>query len=204
MAPNTLSIKEAFGFGWRTFKSRIWFFVGVTAAVTVLEMGVGALQDALGGVLGVVVSLLLSTLITVGVINVFLLAHEDAKRPQFKDLWNPAPFWRYLGVSIILFALLLLGFVLLIVPGVILSLMLFLAPYLVVDKGMNPIAALKESCRRTKGNRWKLFLLMLSVLGITLLGIIPLFLGLLITTPIAALASVHAYRKLTEVPVVAQ
>lgn len=204
MAPNTLSVKEAFSFAWRTFKSRIWFFIGVTAAVTVLQMLVGLLQDELGDVLGLVVSLVLSTLITVGVINVFMKAHDDVQSPTFKDLWNPGPFWRYLGVSVILFVVLLIGFVLLIVPGVILSLMLFLAPYLVVDKGMNPIAALKESYRRTKGNRWKLFLLMLSVLGITILGMIPAFLGLLITTPIAALASVHAYRKLTEVVAVSQ
>lgn len=204
MAPNTLSVKEAFSFGWRTFKSRAWFFVGITATVTVLEIIVGAIQDNLGDLLGFIVSLVLSTLITVGVINVFLRAHEDVKLPTFKDLWNPAPFWRYLGTSLLLFIILIIGFVLLIVPGVILSLMLFLAPYFVVDKGMNPVAALKESYRATKGNRWKIFLLMLSVLGITILGMIPLFLGLLVTTPIAALASVHAYRKLTEAAVVSQ
>ena len=89
-----------------------------------------------------------------------------------------------------------LGFLALIIPGIILSMGLAFVPYLVVDRGLGPIEAMKESWRITKGHKWQLLLLFLALLGINLLGILALIIGIFVTVPITMLAFAHAYRTL--------
>ena len=196
-----LSVRESVQFGWNTFKQNPWMFVGTTAVIAVLQVVIGAVQESFD-FFGVVASLVLSTLLYTGILNLYLKAHDAPKQMSFNHLWNPKPFWNYLGMSLLLLVIIGLGLILLIVPGVILAMVFFTAGYLVVDRRINPIQALKESARLTKGNRWKLFLLSLTMAGLMIIGMIPLFLGLLVTAPIAAMASVHAYRTLSKAPVV--
>jgi len=191
-----LSVKECLSFGWTTFKKRAWFFVGVAVLLFVIQSVISAIQNAVPDVLGFVVSLVGSTLLYAGIMNFFLKAHEDVTSVHYKDLWHPKPFLNYLGLSILLMIIVGIGLVLLIIPGVILSLMFFAAGYLVVDRGMTPIKALKESMRITKGNLLKLLLFGFTVLVLSIIGMLPLFLGLLVVVPVAGLAGVHAYRTL--------
>ena len=65
------------------------------------------------------------------------------------------------------------------IPGIIASLGLGFATYLVVDRGMQPVASLKESWRITKGNKWRIFLLGLALTGVNILGALALVVGLL-------------------------
>jgi uncharacterized membrane protein len=193
---STLSVKECFSFGWNTFKKRPWFFVGVIVLLFVIQSVIGALQNALPGFLGFLLSLITSTLLYAGMLNLFLKAHEDVASAHYQDLWHPKPFLNYLGLSILLMLIVGVGLILLIIPGIILALMFFAAGYLVIDRHLTPINALKESARITKGNLWKLFFFFLASAGLSILGMLPLFLGLLVVAPVIALASVHAYRTL--------
>lgn len=197
-----LSVRECLRFGWSSFKANPWMFVGTTALIAVIQILIGSIQDALD-FLGALISLVLSTLLYTGILHMYLKAHDDPKSIKVNDLWNPAPFWHYLGLSLLLLVIVGLGLILLIVPGIILALVFFASGYLVVDKRLNPIQALKESARLTKGNRWKIFLLGLSIAVLMIIGMIPLFLGLLVTAPIAAMASVHAYKQLSRAPIAA-
>ncbi len=194
--PNQLSVKECISFGWRTFKMRPWFFVGTFVLYAVVQFVFSSIQKAMPGLLSLLLSSLVSTLFGIGLINVYLKAHANVTAPAFSDFWHPGPFWRYLGMSILLFIIVGIGLVLIIVPGIYAALAFGLAGYAVVDKGMNPIAALKESARLTKGNRWKLFLFALAVVGLSILAAIPLFLGLFVMAPVSMLAGIHAYRTL--------
>jgi uncharacterized membrane protein len=74
---------------------------------------------------------------------------------------------------------------------------LMFVPYIVIDRGLGPIEAMKESWRVTKGHKWQLFLLFLALIGLNILGAIALIVGLLVTIPITMLAAAHAYRTLT-------
>ncbi len=62
-----------------------------------------------------------------------------------------------------------LGFVLLIIPGIILACRLVFVSYLVMDKNMEPIAAVEKSWEMTRGSGWRIF-------GMGLLAI-PIFIG---------------------------
>lgn len=192
-----LSVGECLKKGWETFKSRPWFFVGVTLIMVLVQVFGGWAQEAFRGPIGFIISLIVSTLLYAGILNLFLIAHDDASKASYKDLWNPKPFVNYLLVSLLLVVVISVGILLLVVPGIFAMLVFFFAGYVVIDKGMGPIKALKESARLTKGNRFNILLLFLAMLGLTILGMIPFFLGLFVVAPVVAVASVHAYRTLS-------
>ena len=70
--------------------------------------------------------------------------------------------------------------------------------YLVMDRGLGVTESLKESRRITYGNRLKLLLLGLALVGINIVGFFLLIVGLLVSIPVSMLAGVHAYRTLSK------
>lgn len=202
----TFTIEQCLQFGWRTFKARPWFFVGVVVLIFLAGLLSSVIQGVvfaavgkgvLGRVISFLISLVINTLIGIGSVTVFLKSHDAVMSATWNDLWRPSLFWKYLGTYLILAVVIIIGFILLIVPGVIALLMFMFATSLVVDKGLMPIEALKESARITKGHRWKLLGFVLVLVLVNLVGLIALVVGLLVSIPVSALASIHAYRELS-------
>ena len=134
---------------------------------------------------------------TIGATTFSLRAHDNIAAVEIGDLWNPQPFWRFLGAEILGAIIIFFGLLLLIVPGIIAALGLGMVPFTVIDRGAGPIDALKESWRITKGHKGQLALLGLALLGINLLGILALVVGLLVTVPVTWLTIAHVYRTLS-------
>ena len=209
---NTFSAGEMIKFGWETFKKRPWLFVAVTLAITIANSLVsrtfpGVSWTEQTGLListryiaGTVINYLFQIFVAMGTIAFYLKAHDDVALAHMKDLWHPEPFVRYLGLSLLLLIILGIGFVLLIIPGIILSIMFQFAPYLVIDKGMGPIEALKESARMTSGYKWNLVRFNVVIIGVVILGAICLVVGLLAAIPVMYLAIAHVYRTLGTAP----
>ena len=70
--------------------------------------------------------------------------------------------------------LLVVGFLLLIVPGVILLWRLFLAPYILVDKKTTIDEALSQSWKMSSGYAWPIYSILLFSFVLALPGIIPI------------------------------
>lgn len=215
---DALTVKGALSYGWNTFKARPWIFVQaglllllVNIAVNLVQTGVeegGALGgDALAAVaalIAAIIGIAVSFLVSMGETAFFLRAHDAVQEVSLKDLWHPQPFLKFAAVSILSGLAIVAGFILLIVPGVILAILFMFVGYLVIDEGLGPIEAMKRSIALTKGSRMTLFLLALAGLGVNLLGLLALVVGLLVTIPVTFLASAHAYRTLrnAQLPVV--
>lgn len=218
----TLSIKECLRFGWNTFKKRPWILVGVLALGVIVEGITSVLEENTdpNGVVGIIVlliSLLISMLYALGQTHFFLKAHDNIVEARFKDLWHPKPFLHFLGTSILLWLFIGLPYLalvflklpdvvlaLLIIPALVVSLVFGFAFYLVIDRDLHALEALKESARITHGHRKQLFLLLLAIIGINIVGLVALVIGLFVSIPVTVLAMIHAYRVLsgTELPVV--
>jgi len=200
-----ISVRSSIQFGWQTFKERPWFLVG-TGVLLVIIHTVLSLPDyapAQGAAtaslaLGILsfVAFLLSFLVDLGTTNFMLRTHDNVGSVQLRDLWRPDLYWRYLGAVILVGLSVLGGLILLIIPGIIFALALSFASILVVDRGLGPIAAMKESMRLTKGYRWRLLLFFLALILLNVLGVLLLLVGLLVTMPISALAWLHIYRAI--------
>lgn len=207
----TLSVGDCVRYGWETFKQRPWILIGGF----LLAMIISTIPGLFGptpeiGPEGQIIqqplttfdivlsfaSIIVSVFVALGLTTFSLRAHDNIQGVQIADLWNPGPFWRFLGAHILTVIAIAIGFVLLIVPGIILSLGLAFVPYLVVERGLGPIESMKESWRITKGHKWELALLFLALLGINLLGVLALVVGVFVSVPITLIALAHAYRTL--------
>jgi uncharacterized membrane protein len=103
-----------------------------------------------------------------------LFVHAIRNQPLvFKNLL--AGFRNYLDVvlaHLLATALIGIAFVALIIPGIIVACRLAFVSYLVMDKGLDPIAAVETSWKLTKGHGWEIF-------GLALISILIFFIGLL-------------------------
>lgn len=211
---NTFSVKECIAFGWRTFWSKPWLFVQAGVAVTLVNLlfslpgdilesaaktatGVQATQLMLFSLIFALISFVAYIYLQIGTTYFTLKAHDSMENASLKDLVHLKGFWRYVGANILMLLAVVAGLILLIVPGIIVGIALSFTLYLVVDKGLGPVAAFKQSWTLTKGNRWTLFLLGLALFGINILGMLAVLVGLLVTVPVSYLASMHAYRILS-------
>jgi len=82
--------------------------------------------------------------------------------------------------NLLMTALIGIGFVCIIIPGIIIACRLVFTPYLVMDRGLDPIQAVEESWRLTRGHGWTVFFMALVSFFICIAGILCLFFGVFI------------------------
>ena len=90
-----------------------------------------------------------------------------------------------------------LGFILLIVPGIIVSCGLAMTFFIMVDDpNISGIDAMSESWNMMRGHKWELFCLWIRFIGWILLSIITCGIGFIFLQPYITLATMNFYRKL--------
>ena len=216
----SLGVGELISFGWTLFKKRPWFFISSLVFVFLIALFCGiviGLVDVATGSFGNTVNYAMATLIApvaqslvhnilfyilmifagIGFISFALKAHDSVELVRVVDFWNPQVFWNYVLTTIATRFIVTAGYLLFIIPGIIFSIMFVFATYLVVDKGLTPISALKESYRITKGRLWHIFVFQLATVCLNIVGALALGMGLLVTIPITKFATVHLYRNLS-------
>ena len=198
MEPNAkkISMGEAVQFGWDTMKGRFWFFAGMVALLFALSAVNGAAQKhgAASAIVGLIVWLM-SILVGAGIQRIALKT-IDGQPTGFGDLFPFDIYWKYLGTTLLVMLVVLGGFILLIVPGIVWALKYGYANYLVVDKGLAGRAALVRSAEITQGAKGRIFLFGILLFLINLLGFIVIFVGCFAAIPLTFLASAYVYRKL--------
>lgn len=103
---------------------------------------------------------------------------------HWKMIFTSFSCWRRLIVTCCLqWVLIVIGFLLLILPGIYLSVGYTYAMVLVVDKGLSPWQAMEESRKVIHKIWWKMFGLYIAVGLVIFLGTIPLGIGLIWCVP---------------------
>jgi uncharacterized membrane protein len=77
--------------------------------------------------------------------------------------------------NLLVFAICGIGFVLVIVPGIIFACRLSFVPYLVMDKGLDPVAAIEKSWFMTRGHGWRIFGMYVLIFVMCIVGFVMLF-----------------------------
>lgn len=201
MEVKTIKLRESLDFGWKVWKANPWFLIGV-AALLVLLPGLPAMiserQDlsyAFEALL-IVLSWALSLIMSIGMIKI-ALAFVDGQKPKFNDLFAHSRYLlRYIGASLLYSLIVAVGLILLIIPGIYWALKYQFAVYLVVDRDMGILEALKRSGELTEGVKWPLLGYQVLQLLLNWAGVLFLGIGLLITIPVTMLAYAKIYRDL--------
>lgn len=199
---HTFSKKEALLFGWQTAKSNIVFFIVLLIIVGVLSGGSSAVSESFKedspAIVFVInfVTTILGIILGMGVIKI-ALTFVDGGKGRFGDLFSQYRlFFKYLMGSILYGLIVLAGLILLVIPGIIWGIKFQFYSYLIVDKGMGPIEAIKKSGQMTSGVKLNLFLFSLLLGLVNAAGALLLGIGLLWSIPTSWVATAWVYRKL--------
>lgn len=203
-ATKSFTISEALQFGWETVKKRLVFFAGLTFILWLVDATTSRLSDYVGDNQAAI--LLIISLVSWGIqvglslgYNFIALKTVDGKSSQFSDLvakFDGMLMLKYIGASLLTGLAVIIGLLLLVIPGIIVAIRLGFFPFVLLDKKLGPVDTLKETWKLTEGHVMDLGLLMLCLIGINLLGLVAFVVGVLVTAPISLLASAYAYRKL--------
>jgi len=127
-------------------------------------------------------------------VEILNLRAAQGKLPTFKHLWSEfVERWLWLkliGLMIVATIAILIGLLLLIVPGLILLWRLFLAPYVLIDQKVGIEEALRRSWRMTKGYAWPIYsvLIVTAVLAV-IVSVVPLI-GAILAAVLSAIYAI--------------
>jgi uncharacterized membrane protein/phage FluMu protein Com len=113
-------------------------------------------------------------------------------------------FLRMVLCSIIFGIAVVLGFVLCIVPGIIVALALSPFAMVLIGEDLPGIESLSRAWELTKGNRVTLLVLGFAGIGIAILGLLACGVGLLVAIPLIAMMNAVAYLRMSGQPTVVE
>ena len=202
MSQKNFSIGEAVRFGWDTMKANFWFFVVLLIVAgfieyipIVIDMLLGKNMPGLAFLFRVI-GWVVSIIVAIGMIRIALKI-LDGEKAELKDLFSFRPFfWKYLLGAILTGLIVIGGLILLIFPAFVWALKFQYFGYLIIDRKLDAIEALKNSGKITNGVKWNLLGFSFVLLGINIVGVLALFIGLFATVPLTMMATAFVYRKL--------
>jgi len=95
--------------------------------------------------------------------------------------------------NLLMSAIIGIGMIFFLIPGIIFACRLAFVPYLVVDKQLDAVKAVEESWRITKGHGWTIFLMALMLIPISIAGLLLLGVGIIFSIIWANLAFASIY-----------
>ncbi len=212
------SAPDAIGWGWGKFTAKplpviiagaVWLVVYIaataigSAALGQSAYGMGGMSFSLGSiVVGIAVSTVTFTIAA-------FIARAALDVADGQDFDFGAAIGKVNVANVVIAALLVavatqVGFLLLVLPGVIISfLSWFTLFYVVEDDAKSPVEAITDSVKLVSSRVGDSLLLALLSVLVMIVGAIALIVGLAVAYPVVLLASAYAYRRFRGQPVAA-
>jgi uncharacterized membrane protein len=192
--PLPWAIDEALAVGWDRVK-RWWpvlvlGWVGMSVATSLLA----ELLEALGlAMLADLISLVLSAFLSTGLTRAAMSAVRG-QPPTFEQLLGGGDrIVPMLGMMIVFMFVLVAGFMVFVIPGIVLACGLSLAYFTCVDEQLGPIASLQRSWALTEGCKMQLLGFGVVSLIVLCIGVLALFIGAFVAMPVVYVAVAWIY-----------
>jgi uncharacterized membrane protein len=199
------NVGDAVSYGWSAYWKNVGPLVLITLVIFVVQFIIsivsGATSSSFGQALLQVISFLVAIILAMGLIRASLAVCEGRK-PEVSMLLHTDGFFPYLVASILFGIGVVVGLILLIIPGIIFAVVFSYFGYAIVQQpNLGAFDALKRSADITRGHRWQLFGLMLLLILINFVGLLACGVGILFTYGITAVALGYTYKTLSGQPV---
>lgn len=167
-----------FHFDWSDFYRGPWHW-GRNWSHDMFNLGAFGIFAAFFGLIAMLYAFLVAPVFEYGGNMIFVQAVRKVK-PDFEYLIKGF-MQNYLHIilaNLLVFALVVLGFFALIIPGIIIACRLAFVSYIIMDKKLDPIEAVELSWKLTRGYGWQIFLLGFVSIFIVILGLCLLIVGI--------------------------
>jgi hypothetical protein len=143
------------------------------------RLGTFGIFAAFFGLLAMLYAFLVAPVFKYGGNMIFVQAVRKTK-PDFEYLIKGfmENYLHIILANLLVFALVVLGFFALIVPGIIIACRLAFVSYIIMDKKIDPIEAVELSWKLTRGHGWKIFFMGFVSFFIVIFGLLMLIVGI--------------------------
>ncbi len=182
------TVNGSYGHGWDTMKR---FFLELFILVIILgaaAIPMGIVNNPTGfhsagtaflKLFGFAYLVLLYAAIRYGVLYGFVRGARG-ETPEVNDIFKVTDNYMNVVLSGLVTTVIIgIGFMALLIPGIYFACRLVFVPYLVVERKMEVVPALRESWDISKGKAWTIFLMGLTAIPIALLGLLMCGVGIL-------------------------
>ena len=180
----------SFGYGWQQLWKYFLHLFLISVIVTVLGFptwgpfgGDGGFHTAGFAVLNMLAAVYL--LLVLPVIHYggdwLYLRYMRDESPNIADIFSGFR-QNYLNIvlaNLLVFAIVGIGILLFLIPGIIFACRLSFVTYLVMDKRLDPVAAIEKSWNMTRGHGWRIFGMYLLAIPMVIFGFVLLIVGAL-------------------------
>jgi hypothetical protein len=218
-APPQLSVGAAISYGWEKFKANWGVWVGISLIAVIISVvvqlpfggfdggfGTGDTDSGFGAgslilsMIGLVVSFVVGALIQAAFVRGAL--HElNGNKPNFGAFFQFGNIAQVLVASLIVGVITSIGYLLCVIPGVIVMFLTWYTLTFVLDQNQDATTAIKSSFNLTSQNVGPLLLLALACVGVNIVGALLCLIGLLVSGPVTLIAATYAYRFLVNGPI---
>lgn len=200
------SVSGSYGFAWNQLWKHFLYFLIIAIIVAFAEGITSGLKDSDSKLSLAVISvqllvvaywLLVLPVINYGADLLYLRGIRDEKM-EVEVLFQGFR-ENYLNIVLANFltaAIVGIGIVFLIIPGIILGCRLVFVPYLVMDKNLEPVAAIEKSWEMTRGHTWTVFGMAMLAILIIIAGLICFIVGVIISAMWISAAFAALYHAL--------
>jgi uncharacterized membrane protein len=129
------------------------------------------------------------------------LAIADGRPVEPGKMFTTDQLGNYLVATLLYGLMVGVGFLLCILPGIVVAYLGFLTPFYVLDQRMAPVDAIRASFKVTSANVGALLGFAIVVFLVYIVGAIACLVGLLVTAPVALLAITYVFRQINGRPV---
>jgi hypothetical protein len=204
MNPNPPSIRKAINFAWATYKEHYGLFAAMIltffASWVVLEVAVvvGQKHGLLLWTVAHLIFFLFFAGLEVGRIQV-CLALLDEKQVSYSDIFRGLHLGiKFFAAQSIYLVMVLVGLVLLIIPGIYFGIRYSLFGFYFVEGNSDLKQSFQQSAVTSQGSMRFLLLFFIIIFLLNILGASLLGIGLIVTIPLSVLMTTSIYRQLSE------
>lgn len=187
---------SAYGHGWdQMWKQFLELFL--VLVISSLITGLGGWMVSWIPFISPLFSIFVSNPLNYGVSFAYLRAARTEKmeiQDMFAGFLN---YWNAVLAGLLVTVIVVVGLIFIIVPGIYFACKLAFTPYLVVDRKMQAIDAIKASWNMTNGYGWKVFLIGLLAIPVVIAGLICLGVGVIISMMWISMAFASLYHAVS-------
>lgn len=185
------TISGSYAYGWQQIWKHFLHFFLVALVVGVFESPISNAHDpeisetaisVMLQIIGAAYMLLVFPIINYGGDLLFLRGIRNEKM-DFAVLFEgfKKNYINIILANLLTFAIIGIGLVFLIIPGIIFACRLAFVSFLVMDKNMEPIAAVEKSWEMTRGHGWKIFGMAMLAILVFIGGLICFIVGIIVS-----------------------
>ena len=197
-------LSDVLRIAWKGYISQIWLLTGLIIGYVIISLALNLFIPSpldgtisMTGMVIVLLSIVFSQLFELGYTKNMFQA-LDGEEPQFSAYGQESrKVLTGLFAGLIFAVACIVGFLLLIIPGLYIAIRLQFFFASIVEEDTGIISSLKRSWEITKGQEVPLLLLLLVEIALILLGLIFFFIGFFIAVPYVGLMNCYVFRKLT-------